>query len=267
MQLNDSNFIKDQKTGIYMPHSSACQDTNIKIYRDGELSYEGRNKVIVSGAGFTAHKHFPLATSEITPSYNASLSLEQTVATDTTKPQYVYLFAVGTDGCGTEASQVYPVDYKKRINPTALVPFRYPLTSADISASLRTTYFGRKTIGDRIAYYFKAFDTAPVFKQQFDDGTDIDANIFSDSTAREVVSYVELKLKVSKDDCREYFVATTGINNAKINSISLLTAWANTGTDGYTYYQDIRPLTCLHFSNQSLIDLTAGLDIVYQVYY
>lgn len=265
--MND-NYIKNE-SGIFVPNKekAGIQNTNIKIYRDGELSFEGSNKVIISGAGFTARKHFNLSGSEITPSYNTSLGLEQTVATDSTKNQLVTLFMVGTDGCGTESSQVYPVDYKKRIAPASLVPFRYPLNTSDISASLRSTYFGRKTIGDRLAYYFKAFDSIPVLKQQFDDGTDIDSNIFNDSTSRAAVTYVEIKLKVSKDDCREYFAATTGINNAKINSIALLTAWANTGSDGYTYYQDIRPLTCLHFPNEHLGDLTKGLDIVYQVYY
>ena len=75
-----------------------------------------------------------------------------------------------------------------------------------------------------------------------------------------------MQLKITKEDCRDYFIATTGINDARINSISLLTAWKKT-IDGYDYYQDIRPLTELHFPNEPLIDMTKGLDIIYQIYY
>ena len=75
-----------------------------------------------------------------------------------------------------------------------------------------------------------------------------------------------LRLKVTKEDCRDFFVATTGINDARVNTISLLTAWSKE-IGGVKYYQDIRPLTKLNFPNEPLIDLTKGLDIIYHIYY
>ena len=101
---------------------------------------------------------------------------------------------------------------------------------------------------------------------QYIDGTPVDGNVYISDNAMDVETYVELNLTVTKDDCREFFEATTGINDAKINTISLLTAVPKE-MNGYTYYQGIRPLTKLNFPNESLIDLTKGIDITYHIYY
>ena len=246
----------------------SSRKTDIKIYNSetGELVFRGCNKIIVPGAAFTARAHFDISSAEITPSYNTALALENSVYQTPSSSEKVYLFCVGVDGCGRENSQVYTENYAKWIAPESLVPFRYPLTTEDVASSLRDTYFGRKVIGQKVAYYFKAFDAIPEFIQQYIDGTPIGSDIYSNQSETEVESYIEVKLKITKDECREFFIATTGINDARINTISLCTAWAKE-ISGNTYYQDIRPLTKLNIPNEALIDLTKGIDITYHIYY
>lgn len=237
-----------------------------------EVIFRGSNKVILPGAAFTARRHFDFGNPpEVTPSYNEILGLDNSVPVSEPRPIYneelTYLFAVGVDGCGHENSQVYPVNYSRWIMPESLVPFHYVPVDDDIDLALRDIYFGRKTNdNDMVAYYFKAFETQPVFIQQYVDGTPIDATVYDSLKTDEVESYVELHMKVLRDDCREWFINTTGIYDARVNTISLLTCWAKQ-IDGITYYQDIRPLTKLNFPNEPLIDLTKGLDITYHVYY
>jgi hypothetical protein len=127
-------------------------------------------------------------------------------------------------------------------------------------------YYGRKVIGTRVAYYFKAFESDPTWIQQYIDGTAIDNTVYDNGNKMEIESFVELKLKVTKADCRDYFKQTTGINDARINTMSLLTCWAK-DFNGVKYYQDIRPLTRLNIPNEALIDPTKGIDIIYQLYY
>lgn len=237
----------------------------------GKVIFEKWNKVIISGSAFTAAKHFKgLKIPVKTPTYNQALDLDNTVSIT---PQEeadcsVCLFALGTDGCGPEQSQIYDVDYTKWIQPESLVPFRYQIGDNDLGVDLRNLYFGRKEISaaDRIAYYFKAFDSEPVYKSQYVDGTPIDEYVYSSANTMNAESYVELQMSVTKHDCRDIFINTTGINTAKINSISLLTAYPKI-IDGNTYYQSIRPLTKLNFSSIPLIDLDTGVDITYQLYY
>lgn len=265
--LNDRQKFDDKITTSH--HRGKCiayvHGTNIPLW-------EKHNKVIIPGSTFTASKHFKnLSIPVKLPTYNATLGLDniQSITNqEEVVDNYVYLWAVGTDGCGPEDSQVFSVDYTKWIDPRDLVPFRYELRNNDLSAEKRKMYFGRKDKpeSDRIAYYFKAFETTPVYKQQFIDGTPIDENIYISDNKLDVESFVELKMTLTKSDCRDYFIATTGINTARINSISLLTAVPKV-IDGYTYYQNIRPLTKLNFPNESLIDLTKGIDFIYQIFY
>ena len=236
------------------------------------VMWEGDNKVILPGSAFTAMKHFKdLKIPVKTPTYNTALGLDNIISitpTEEALDNYVYLFAVGIGGCGPEDSQKYDVDYTKWIAPEDLVPFRYQLLANDLSDADRAKYFGRKEMpaADRIAYYFKGFEQDPVFKQRYIDGTPIDENIYISDNTMDVESYVELKLSVTKRDCRDFFVATTGINDARINTIELLTAVPKQ-SNGFTYYQNIRPLTKLNFNNENLIDETKGIDITYQIFY
>lgn len=245
-------------------------EVNIIDETTNEIIFFGRNKVILPGAAFTARKHFNIPNKEITPSYNTALNLDHSFdePAPNEEAEKVFLFSVGIDGGGSEPSQVFPVNYGKWCEPQYLVPFRYQPESSDLDDTLRNAYFGRRTYPEqkRIAYYFKAFDGAPSFNQQYIDGTPIDSTVYDSDKTDEIETYVELVLKITKEDCREWFTATTGPNSARINSIQLLTGWAKT-VDGYTYYQDIRPLTKLHFPLESLIDITKSIKIIYHLYY
>ena len=236
-------------------------------HETGEVIWKGHNKVILPGAEFLAFSVFDLKGDHIiTPSYNTVLNLEHTVYSVPTAANKAFLFCVGTDGCGTENSQVFEEDYRKWIQPASMVPFQYRSKLKDLNASQRSIYFGRKQVGDFWAYYFKKFDSNPQLIRQFVNGTAIDNTIYDYTGATAVETYVNMTMSVTKDDCRDYFIETTGVNDARINTISLCTAWAKT-IGNYTYYQDIRPVTKLNFPNESLINLRKGIDINYQVFF
>lgn len=259
---------------------------DIKNLETGEIIFKGlKNKVIIPGSGLIARKLFDLNNPEITPSYNEAFgSSMYTPSTDSyptikdpktiaTKDEHkILLFCCGIDGCGSENSQVYPVDYRKWLNPTDMIPFRYQLGSNDISDELRDTYFGRTEIngGEFIAYYFKRFEGTPVLVQQYIDGTPINNSVYDSTKAESAETYVELNLKITKEDIRDYFISTVGIDEARINTISLCSAYPveETNSDGttYMYFKDIRPLTKLNIPNEQLIDVTKGIEIIYHIY-
>lgn len=265
----------------FNPKDFTAFDTSIDIknLETGEVIFKGlKNKVIISGSSIIARKLFDVTDSEVIPNYNTTITGLYTPATDiqtgvvgigastkaTKDNPKVLLFCCGTNGCGTENSQVYPVEYTKWINTEELVPFRYQLSGEDLSDELRRSYFGRTVRGGFIAYYFKTFETAPKFVQRYMDGTPINSTVFtSGKTGAE--SYVELTMRITKEDVRDFFINTTGIDRARVNCISLCTAYPVV-ENGYTYYKDIRPLTRLNFPNEQLIDLTKGIEIVYHIY-
>ena len=250
------------------------------IFRDPvtkEVLFKAHNKVVGAGGDMVARKLFDIAidTSPIViPSYNDELAIPDPGAEDpdatydftsaTQNDPNVLLFAIGTDGCGTEGSQIFAVDYNSRIAPDAIIPFRYPMASNDLSDELQETYVGRKEDGDYVAYYFKRFTSGPELHEQYLDGTPIESNVYT--TGQDFEIYVETVLTITKDDCREFFIATTGIDECRFNTMSLLYAYPRQ-VGGKVYFMDVRPLTKLNISNEYLIDVTKGVEIIYHTYF
>ena len=169
------------KDKVSIEHASAFDTSiDIKCIETGEYIFKGiKNKVIIPGSGLIARKLFDIGTDEVTPNYNDALGMYTPATDDAPTTIYaktiakkddhkVLLFCCGIDGCGTENSQVYPVDYRKWIAPSDLIPFRYQIGTNDLSDELRETYFGRTSINndEYFAYYFKRFEGTPVFVQQ-----------------------------------------------------------------------------------------------------
>lgn len=276
MALKDGVLVQDEIGGRPVKlniHNRPTPQGKVtaKIAGTDIVLFEDRpNKVICDGSMFTASKWFDLLPPISLPTYNDTLNLDSSSSVSSRErlDSLCYLFCVGTSGCGPELSQVYDVDYTKWIAPEDLVPFRYQLEDNDLSDTDREKYFGRKAVPamNRIAYYFKAFDYDPVFKAQYIDGTPIDEQLYLSDNVIDVEVYIELKMSVTKQDCRDFFIAHSGINDAKINTISLCSAYP-TSENGHTYYNGIRPLTRLNFSSISLIDQTVGVDITYLLFY
>lgn len=263
------NLFLDDKVGIQKDEKHFNIKTKIIVScrETKEVIFTARNKLILPGAGFLARALFDLPGSEITPTYNTALGLDNTIYTSVpTSPNKIFLFCVGTDGCGRENSQVREEDYRKWIDPSSIVPFQYRPLNKDITTAARSLYFGRKTLASNYAYYFKAFDSAPQLTQQFVDGSAIDSTIYSTTSNVPVQTLVNMQMSITPDDCRDFFIASTGINDAKVNTISLCTGWAK-AFSGFNVYQDIRPVTKLNFPNEALIDLKKGIDINYSMYF
>jgi len=275
MSNNKVKFLTDSTKRIYdtadLFKGKKTGDTEILFCKLGTKDPIAvtHNRVVIAGSQTTAMKHFDLPELIAFPTYNDDLTLDNskphgTVPINVPK---ICLFACGTGGCGSINSQVYPEKYVGRINPlTELVPFRYQLPNDDLTAEQRLKYFGRKATSERIAYYFKGFETNPEMHARYVDGTLIDNHAYESTNTSDAEFYVEMSLRITKDDFRDYFRATTGINDARVNSVSLLTAWYDE-SGGYKWYQDIIPMTQLNIPNEALIDLTKGIDIIYHIYY
>lgn len=233
------------------------------------------NRVVLAGSAFMAPRLFKDAKiGALTPTYNNDLGLENSVNeiytgdTNYRPGEFIFLWCVGKGGSGAQSFQKDIIKYASRITPEDIVPFKYVTSSNDLIPSQRQSYFGRKVMSNgRIPYYFKEI-VYNGFKQQYLDGTPIDENVYKSERANneEIESFHELLLKITTDDCRDWFRYTTSIEDAKLNQISLCTAWKKE-VNGYTYYQDIRPYTILNFPTELLIDEDKSFDILYQVFH
>lgn len=320
--LND-NCRPDDKYKIINPQRIASK---VEFFNDatGERIWEPlHNKTVIAGSALTAMKLFNLDRNvlDATPTYDLELggglstgiSYGTNVkviegADGTTYPtlaikdsngnvvgsvhdetqRIICGFCVGQGGAGLDISDVFEVGYCSWIKPDDLVPFKYPLISADnIDESV---YKGKTELTlnngqTRHAYYFKEFSNSPRLEQNYMSklGTFTDSvsssTVYKTASADAARSYVECHLKITKDDCREFFIAHKGLENAKINQLSLVSAWkktvevtkmnsdGNSVTNSYEYLQDIRPFSLLNIPNEILSDMEKSISIIYTLYF
>ena len=288
-------------------------DSEIRFFNDetGEEIWEPlHNKTVIAGSALTAMKLFGLdrRVLENTPNYDIALGLDGykkdlyptvNVIDDTTgnvigsvadeTQRVICGFCVGQGGAGLDISDVFDVEYCSWIEPDMLVPFRYPLTSEDNVPELY--YKGKKSNiswkegNTRNAYYFKEFSNTPQLKQSYVNtiGSFADSinaqTVYTNSIEARAQSFVELHLKITKDDCREFFIATKGLETAKINQLSLVSGWrktvevtkpnisGNTVTESFEYMQDVRPFSLLNIPNEVLSDLSKSISMIYTLYF
>ena len=236
----------------------------------GATVFYGHNKAMLSWSEFAALRLFDVEGDNfVTPNYNSQMGLDNSQlnsGNDRGLGYKVFLFCMGTSGCAAGSRIKLEVDNKSWIAPDDMVPFRYQPIGNDLDETLRTMYFGRKTFRDRnrIAYYFKKFDSDPIVSKVYDDGSPWTSSVYSDQTTLSARAKIDLTCSVNTDDGRDWFDQTTGINDGRFNCIQLLTAWA-AQIDGYTYYQDVRPVTRLNFPDKSLSELGDSWEIRYQI--
>ena len=203
----------------------------------------------------------------------------------------VCLWCVGIDGCGVEASRVFKVQNTKWIAPygyadyndgtggnntyssidNCLIPFKYRSSDADLNDTYRKIYFGRSEVAtNTVGYFFKTFDEDPKLIRHYEDDSadliNVD-DVWADKRMAEAECVVQLKMSISATDCREYFQKRSGINNSKVNTISLCSAVPYVRNTDKVEYLDIRPFTRFNFPNESLIDTSKGIDFTYYLYY
>lgn len=287
-------------------------DSQIRFFNDdtGEEIWEPlHNKTVIAGSALTAMKLFDLspAVLESTPNYDTVLGLKDgcingaypttTIVNDngdiigsvSDETQRVICgFCVGQGGAGLDISDVFDVEYCSWIERDMLVPFRYPLASQDNVPEL---YYKGKKIDiewnndKRNAYYFKEFSNTPQLKQSyvstigsFSENVNSET-VYTKSRDAKAQSFVELHLKITKDDCREFFIAHGGLETAKINQLSLVYGWRKTVevtkpnisgtivTENFEYMQDVRPFSLLNIPNEVLSDLSKSISMIYTLYF
>lgn len=278
----------DIKKKIERKISGGVKKTCIKMidHETGKVLQEGHNKILVPGSQSTCCKQFGIKPIILFDTYNKLLGLdnsEEQWEADPDNDPIVCLFAVGRDGALTMTDEIAVVMNTDRIEPTGedgIVPFRYVDADNDLTIDQREQYFGRKVDeeNNNIFYYFKAFDTEPQLHIRYLDGTEVSSNMYDIDSSQAVEVYVEFRLSINRQDCREYFDKILGWDKADISTLSLLTAWYESKVENveeidethqitYKWYQDIIPFSKWNFEAEGLTDLTKGIDFIYQVYY
>ena len=102
---------------------------------------------------------------------------------------------------------------------------------------------------------------------QYADGTPVTESLYNSTSNQSVECYVEMRLRITRLDFRDYFEQVLGWDKARISSLSLCFAWYDDEINEYKCYQDITPYSLLNFSYLALADLDLAVDVEYQIFY
>ena len=200
----------------------------------------------------------------------------------------VCLFGIGITGSATNAITKPPVSFleysiqnslavedEKQLSGT-MIPFRY--TPNQLSNTDNIKYYGRTKQWssdniDNIGYYLKKFESEPVIKNFWKAASD-DTESTNEVTQAEyyprtsttnsstIESYVEMILKITSKDVKEWFDANDNIDATRINTIALFTGRYNKEKGDY---ENVRLFSKLTLKVENL-SLEKDFDIIYRIY-
>lgn len=277
IRINDNMKQRDKIVPASAPNFSLDTHkgfrTEISAVDDfGNTLFTTENRLVLGGALFTLEKLFGVESPVVVDYLNNIMGIA-TTGTEITdiypKETVVCLFGLGTGGAGDTITSVYDVATKEReiFQP---IPFRY--TTSLTAEEAQKYYFGRPDAeSGKTAYYLKKFETEPQIKVLWadgvgdEDGTPVQTGVHDTTRTDEIETFVELTLRVDKNDCREWFEANGQIEQARFNSIGLFTGILSDLGDGTMDYKQVKLFSKFNINNE-MLTLSKGLTIIYRIY-
>ena len=181
----------------------------------------------------------------------------------------VCLYGVGIGGCGDSSLSVVNVNFQER-EIFDMVPFR--VTDEELNEVDKEKYWFKRAENDgKTSYFLKTFEQEPVIKvlwkdgEQDEDGSEVSTGVHNTVRTEPIETFVELVLKITKKDVREYFEINGDIDAARINSIGLFTGIKTTLSDGSEDFKQVKLFSKLNIPNEMLI-LQKDMVIIYRIY-
>ena len=272
--LSDKLNIKDglngrsKLTGTHMGFKTDILCTD----EIGQTIFHSSNSSVIGGALFTLEKLFGVQSALTIATLNEIMGFGNSGPSVIGMPadNTVCLFGVGTGGAGDSAvGSVYDVDFKDRELPS-MIPFR--VTSTELSTTDKDLYFGKKTlVSGKNAFYLKKFETTPTIKALWLDGADgedgsaVGPNVHTSERTEGIETFIEMNLKINKNDCREWFDESGEIEKARVNTIGLFSAVPSTLDDGSVEYKNVKLFSMLNI-NSEVLSSSKELNLRYRVY-
>jgi hypothetical protein len=239
----------------------------------GETLFDTENSIVLGGALFVLEKVFGVQSPLLVDYLNNIMSIATTGTPITEiypKDNVVCLFGVGIGGSGDTITSVKDVKiYEREI--MSMIPFRVTdqaLTAADLD---KYWFKKRDNTTAKTSYYLKKFETNPQIKVLWKDaegdadGSAVEAGVHNTTRTEPIETFVELNLKVGKNDCREWFELNGNIEQTRVNSIGLFTGIKSQLDDGTFDYKQVKLFSKLNINNE-MLTLAKDLTVIYRIY-
>jgi hypothetical protein len=293
MVLRDINI---QSDGLSIPNKPIVRTDVIcgyDAYKDkngitqfGEIVFRKPNMIVLGGSLYTLFRLFGV-TSDLTVANlediysDVKLENELSPSTDAINNKHICLFGVGSGGCGEVSTNVYPVKYHSR-ELDSMIPLRQTANALSTEDASKYWFKRKVTVNgvQKTAYMLKTFEYTPEIKVLWRDGelgadgeradgseVGNDVHTTPDSNTTGIDTFVEIVLKISINDIREYYNDLGSIDQARFNTIGLFTGTkTKLFSDQEVYdYRSVKLFSKLNFNNEMLV-LRKDLTVSYRIY-
>ena len=236
-----------------------------------EKLFDEENQIVLGGALFILEKVFGVESDLYVDYLNNIMGIANEGMSDEVYPKdtVVCLFGVGIGGCGDSIRSVKDVNFVER-EIFEMVPFR--ITDEELNDSEIDKYWFRQEKEGKIHYYLKSFEHKARVKalwkdsdDQDEDGSEVEIGVHDTSRTEPIETFVEMILKITKKDIREYFEMYGDIEQCRINSIGLFTGAKRQLADGSMDYQQVKLFSKLNIPNE-MLTMKKDITIVYRIY-
>lgn len=299
--LDDLNVLrnkplKTQIIGGYDPFPDKFGRTQF-----GTVLFEKENMVVLGGSIFILEKLFgdrikdgvtPVSVPKIESflpdpyknAYTGTTYVEDgySYTSNLIESNIVCLFGVGIGGSGESINDVKDVHYyDASINE--MIPIREVTNDSDLTADEHEKYWVRCAPDglDFKRFYLKSFENIGIYSKWRDsveeaEGTTVDiASVHTTTnTNTPIETYVEITIRINRDDVREYFEHNANTEVSRVNSIALFSATKREladpvtiqGNDTRNYeYDDVKMFSKLNIGNE-ILSLPKDLTILYRIF-
>lgn len=271
MSFSDKIIIKDHlnKTNEIKKKQSPFVKTTFDVYDQfGNLLQSTENQTVLGGAINVLQECWGV----LSPLQISSINDILGIATDgvVTGPHKVCLFGVGIGGSGEGIGTVVePKFYEREI--VDMVPLRVALPES-LTTEEVDKYWLKEDNGDgKVKYYLKKFEIEPEIKILWkdgvddEDGTEVQTGVHNTTRTEPIETFVEMILKITKKDIREWFEINGEIELARFNSIGIFTGALGTLGDNSEDYKNVKLFSKININNE-MLNYAKELTMVYRVY-
>lgn len=203
----------------------------------------------------------------------------------------VQLFGIGITGTAENNVTVHKVDYREQdiemeefVTSTGetldgkMYPFRYIDSGDSLDAIDQAKYFGKKfDANNKVAYFLKRFEQEPVIKHIPKSEDTIGTNSDSEENLNRVdlerlsgndavETFIEIHLKITSDDLKEYFEFINESEACRFNTIALFDGIYVPGENGNPGdYANVKLFSKVNIPTEPL-SLSKDLEIIYRIY-
>jgi len=255
------NVINTFKKGVHVPTFRTQIDMRNEF---GEVIFTHEtNETVLGGALTVLEKLCNVKANLKVGSINSIMGINDTVpASDSSagNDDVLCLWGVGIGGSGDAFGSRRVVKFQEREvgqnhHPEQMIPFRVvpePFDSTDDNSS---RYFMMRERSDGYYEYFlKKFEMDPIIKvlykdgEKGEDGTEVESDVYDTTREDGIEAFVELQLKITKNDIREYFERVGEIEKARFNTIALMTGRRVEISEGRYEYTNVKMLCLININ-------------------